>query len=204
MPCRLEHDGVELQVVADLADRRVLEQRLEPVERRAGVHLRGHVGARQQVAAPAPSPHGRAARSGLAVARGEGNPDDPGAHGERLVGNHAERELARRAEVGDQRVERVERRHERVVLLDRLGVGRVFVDQRAERQPGEQLVAALARRAAVAQRLEVDLERHVGPDRHQLAALQRVRRDARRASRGTSSGRAPRRCRAARRGCRTR
>ena len=36
----LQHDGVELQIVADLADRRVFEQRLQPVERRAAVHLR--------------------------------------------------------------------------------------------------------------------------------------------------------------------
>ena len=63
---------------------------------------------------------------------------------------------------------------ERVVLLDRVGGRRVVVDERAEREPREQLVAALARRAAIAQRLEVDVERHVGPDRHQLAALQRL------------------------------
>ena len=36
-----QHDRLELQVVADLADGLVLEERPQPFERGRGVHLRG-------------------------------------------------------------------------------------------------------------------------------------------------------------------
>ena len=48
-----------------------------------------------------------------------------------------------------------------VVLADRLGVRRVFHDERAESEPREELEAALARRAAVAQ----SLRRRIRPER---------------------------------------
>ena len=67
-----------------------------------------------------------------------------------------------------------ERRDERVVLLNRVRRRRVLVDERAERQPREQLVTALARGAAVLQRFEIDVERHIAPDGHELTAAKRL------------------------------
>ena len=102
-----------------------------------------------------------------------GKADDGRAHGRPVIGNDTERELIGRAKVGDQRVELFERRDQRVVLLDAVRRWRVFGDERAKRESREQLVAAFARGPAVAERLEVDLQRDVGANGDQLPALQR-------------------------------
>ena len=87
----------------------------------------------------------------LSIAGGEGDADDRRAHRRAAVGDDAQRELTGGAQLG--------RRARRappcvvtsaIVLLDRVGGRRVLVDQRAERQLREQLVAALARGAAIA------------------------------------------------------
>ena len=75
----------------------------------------------------------------------------------------------------------------------------------SERKPSsaEQLVAALARRPGVAERVDVERDRHVGVDAQQLAALPRLVGVGERAPRGTSSAARRPRARAARRACRT-
>ena len=179
----LQDDEVELQIVADLADRLVFEQRLQPLERRAAVHLRRRrrrpAGRRRP-----PRPRGPAARSAPADRAVENAMPTIAARiadGRSGMTRSANSPAARSSAISAS--SSCERRDERVVLLDRVRRRRVLVDQRAERQTREELVAALARRAAVAQRLEVDVERHVAPDRHELAAAQRLVAMRRRAPR---------------------
>ena len=73
-----------------------------------------------------------------------------------------------------------------VVLADGLGVRRVFRDERPKPETREQLEAPLARRAAVAQVLGMEFDRHVRPDPRQLTALDAHHRRAPAAPRGTA------------------
>ncbi len=74
------------------------------------------------------------------------------------------------ADVGRQRRHRRGRLDDGVVLGDRLGRRRVVGDQRAEAERREQRVAALARGAAIGERLGIERHRHVGVDGDQLPA----------------------------------
>ncbi len=170
-----QEQRIELQIVTELADRRVFEQRAQPLERGGAVDLRRRGRARQQVVARIRTLVAERHVAGLSIAHGKREADNRRAHRRRPARNDAQRELAGRAQLRHQRVELAGRAHQRVILLDTLGRWRVLVDERAEGQAREQLVAALARGAVVAKRVDVDLDRHVGPDGHQLAALQRCR-----------------------------
>jgi hypothetical protein len=80
----------------------------------------------------------------LTIGGGERDADDSRTERARLIGYHSEAEFAGGAKPGCQRVEVLERDDEPVVLLDGVGRRRVVVHERAERQSGEELVAALA------------------------------------------------------------
>src|SRR4029453_10908843 len=99
---------------------------------------------------------------------------DAGPHRRRLVGQHPKSKAPRAAQFGSQLARALDRPHESVVLADRLRVWRVVHDQGTETEPREQLEAALTRDAAISQRLRLELNRHVGPDARQFAALPRI------------------------------
>jgi hypothetical protein len=74
------------------------------------------------------------------------------------IGNHVQRHPARLRESRPRAPRARQRRDRRVVLRDRVGRRRELRDERPEAERREERVAALARGAAVAERLEV--ERH--------------------------------------------
>ena len=92
----VQHDVIELQVVSDLANAGVLEQRPQPLEdRRAASSWSGAEALDEQVAAGIASLVPDRARSGPADRAVEkAMPDDRRAHGRRSVGDHAQREFA--------------------------------------------------------------------------------------------------------------
>ena len=173
-----EDDRIEFQIVPDLRDPLVLENRLQHVEHLPYVeHLAApfafEVGAKQAAAASALR-HRDVAR--FAGHRGERDADDGGPHGGGGVGNHAKREPPCGLQLGSQRRDRVRGLHQSVVLADRLGRWRVLHDERPESEPGEQLEAHGRRRPAIAKRFGIELNGHVGADAGQLAALSSVLR----------------------------
>src|SRR2546430_14427348 len=70
----------------------------------------------------------------LAIARREGEADDRRPHRGRFARDDAQRELAGRPQLRDERVELALGSNERVFPLDAVGGGCVFVDERAKRQ----------------------------------------------------------------------
>ena len=167
-----QHDGVELQVVADPSRSRSSSSigrsaSSAVVERQAR--------RRRRRARDARSARSRRRRGAVENAR----PTIAGAHRRRPVGQDAQRE----APAGSQprrpaRCTPSARVDDRGSLRDGVGGRRVLHDQRAEAELVEELEAALARAAAVAQRVDVELDRHVGADPQQLAALPRLGRRA--------------------------
>src|SRR5436190_1019555 len=176
----LEQDRVELQVVPDLPDRRIFEHRPQHVERLAGAEAAGRLRlAVEREAAVRAGRYGRTAGRERDVARlarrgRERQPDDRRAHRRRRVGQHAQREASRGAEVGRERRDAFARVDRLVVLPDGLRRRREVHHQGAEAEAREQVEAALARAAAVAHRLGVELDRAVDVDPRQRAALPRV------------------------------
>jgi hypothetical protein len=166
-----EDDGVELQVVADLAHRVVFEHGLERGKRGLAVQTGCRVAVRrpEQIAAR------RSARErhvpGVPCARRKREPDDAASHRGRTVDQHAEAESAGLRERRNQGVELAHRLDGPVVLADRLRGWRVFEDERSEPEAGEQLEASLPRCPTVADPVGIELDRHVGADAGELAAL---------------------------------
>ena len=74
----------------------------------------------------------------------------------------------------DQRLQPFGRVDDGVVVADGVSGWRVLHHERAEAHAGEVREGALTRRAAVAQRLGIELHRHVDPDARQLPALPRI------------------------------
>jgi hypothetical protein len=162
-PVPRQHDHVGLDVVPDLEDLRILEERpergqggLDPELLRA---VERAVSQRNVVRLP---------RRG-----GARDAHDARAHRDGNVGQHAEGEPPRRPERRHERVERLARADEGVLLRDGVGRRRVLHHERPEAEPREELVAALAGAARVAQRRQIHLDRDVGADPQQLAALAR-------------------------------
>ena len=159
-----EHDCVELQVVPHLLDRRILEQRLEGGQRLVDAELRAvvhpPVAERQVACRPGP---GR-----------ERQADDAGADRGGDIRQHPDTEPASSPQLVDERSKVAGRGHEPVVLLGRLGGRSVFHHERAEPQLVEQLVAALARRPAISERIDLERDRHVGVNPQQLPAGPRL------------------------------
>jgi len=128
-----EDDRVELEVVADLPDRFVLEQRPEHSEHLAAVEA-------------AVEPEARSFERDIArLPRlgGEGEPDDRRPHGRGRVGQDAQREAAGLLQFGRKRLHVIDRVEEAVVLADGLRSRRELHDERAESEPRKQLEAAL-------------------------------------------------------------
>ena len=171
-----EHDRVELQVVTDFLDRRILQQRPqqrqrlledEARRRRADLRLAEQVGGGRGLA--------RERDVTRAVAAGrEGDAGNPCEHRRRRVGQHAQREPPGRTELLDQRPDAVLAGDQRIVLADGVRGRRVLHHQRPESHPGEVRERPLARGSAIAERLGIELDRHVDPDPRQLTALPRV------------------------------
>jgi hypothetical protein len=168
-----QHDHVELQVVTELANRWILEQRTQPLQRCSQVELVGSARAREQISTTVFAFVSDRNIACLTVAGGKRKADHTGAHGRRLARNDAQRELTGGAQSGDERIQFGLGVDDRVILLNVLGRRRVVVDQRPEGESREQFVAALTRGAAVLQRLEVHLHGYVGANRDELPALER-------------------------------
>ena len=170
-----EHDRIELEVVPDLPDRVVFEERFH--EREGGVAIEPRpIGAvpafseRREEAFVRPGPPHRHI-AGMVRTRGKRQADDPGAHRGGRVGKDAQAEPSRARQLSGEPAQSVERLHRRVVLADGCGGRRELEDERPEPEAREQLEAPFARRAAIPDR--VGLERHgdVGADPRQFAAL---------------------------------
>jgi len=127
-----QHDDVELQVVTELANRRILEQWTQPLQHRLRIELLGCARTRQQVGAAVFGlvSDGNIAR--LTIAGREGKTNHARAHRGRVAWNDAQGELAGRAQISDQCVQFSLGADERVILLNVLRRGRVVVDQRPE------------------------------------------------------------------------
>ena len=169
-----EQDRVLLQVVSELVDRRVLEQRLQPAEHGCQFQLHRPAGGTEQIAGVVAARVAHWHVGGVPVRHCERDTDDCRAYSRYVVGHDPEAELAGRSQPVSQRVQRLGRRHELVLVRRGRHRRRVVVDQGSERQLGEQLIAALAVGAAVGERRQIHFERHVGADRHELAASERV------------------------------
>ena len=129
----LQHDGVELQIVTDLANRLVFEQGLQAIKRRLTRNL-GCGRVSQQVPAAPRGPMSQRDVSRLSIGGRKYHADNRRTHRGRPIGNDVQGELARRAQLGDQGVEFRERDHQRIVLLDCFRGRREFVHERAERE----------------------------------------------------------------------
>ena len=159
-----EHNQVGLDVVADLLDGRIDQHRRQQ-RQRLGLGQR-EAAAEAFVAKRDVAGHYRAS--------GNGNADQRRAHRRRAVGDHLHAEPLRDAQLLDQRGELVGGSDQRVILRHRRSGRREFGHQRAEAEPREQLITALARGTAIAKRLDVERHLHVGADGHQHLALPRL------------------------------
>ena len=159
-----QDDHGELQIVAHLRHRGILEHGLENGERGVAVepavvherHRAKRQEARTAAAGRAHEPRQRRAHAGLAI--GESMHGDPSA----------------RADLVAQRPDTVQRLDHHVIGGDGFGRGRELRYEGAEAERGEEAVAALARRAPEAQRVGDELHRHGGIDGDEFAAQARV------------------------------
>ena len=157
-----EHECVELHVVADLADRCVFEHRAERVERL--VHRQ-----RRRAEAAVSRRH----VVGITRRGRERKADDVSAHRARLIGQHPEGKPPRGPQPIDQRAHRFRRGGNPVRLADRPRRRRVLLGETPERELVEDLKRSLARAAAVADRLGVEVHRHAGSNPCELLTLSR-------------------------------
>ena len=157
-----KHDGVGLQVVADLFERRILEQRLERRERFIHRELRSVVHALM------------AERKIPRRVRGMRERDaDDGRRDRGAVGEHAQREAARGAQLPHELGQFLGRCHEPVVARGCFGRRRVLHHERTESELGEEGVRVRRRRPAVLEIADIEFHGNVGVDAQQLAARQR-------------------------------
>jgi hypothetical protein len=114
-----EHDHVELQVVANLANRCILEQRTQPFEHESPIQLLRNACARQQIAAAVCSHMPERNVSRLAVAGRKSNADDVRPHRGRFPGITRNANSPTEPQIGDEGVQRRPRLQDHgIVLLD--------------------------------------------------------------------------------------
>ena len=158
-----EHDGVELQVVSRFLHGLVFEDRPQHLER--GFHRQTRRFAERAVSS----------RHVVRVSRRcrERQADNRRAHRGRSVGQYAQREPPGAAKAPGQFLHIVDRVDRPISLGNRAGGWRVFLDECPEAELVENLEAPLARPAPVPQRFRIELDRYIGPDFRELAALPR-------------------------------